>query len=82
MFVVYVLKSAAGNRFYVGVTKDLARRLAEHNGGKNQSTKSHKPWRVVFTETFNTLSEARRKEALIKSWKNPEYIKKTLGILD
>ena len=33
MFTVYVLRSSTTEKLYVGQTKDLMRRLAEHNTG-------------------------------------------------
>ena len=48
MWFVYVLVSRAG-RTYVGVAKDVARRLRQHNGelrGGARSTRAGRPWRV------------------------------------
>ena len=33
MFYVYVLKSLKDNNFYTGYTKDLKKRLQQHNNG-------------------------------------------------
>jgi len=49
---VYVLVSADGSRTYVGVTSDLPRRLAQHNGerpGGAKSTRAGRPWAVGAT---------------------------------
>lgn len=49
---VYVLVSADGGRTYVGVTCDLPRRLAQHNGecpGGAKSTRAGRPWSVGAT---------------------------------
>jgi putative endonuclease len=49
---VYVLVSADGGRTYVGVTSDLPRRLAQHNGeqpGGAKSTRAGRPWSVGAT---------------------------------
>ncbi|MBX5439230.1 MAG: GIY-YIG nuclease family protein [Thermoflavifilum sp.] len=32
-YYVYVLRSEHCDRMYIGITSDIARRLAEHNGG-------------------------------------------------
>jgi putative endonuclease len=49
---VYVLVSADGGRTYVGITCDLPRRLAQHNGdrpGGAKSTRAGRPWSVGAT---------------------------------
>lgn len=46
---VYVLESADRKRTYVGVAKDPARRVTQHNGeepGGARSTRAGRPWRV------------------------------------
>ncbi|HUX48465.1 MAG TPA: GIY-YIG nuclease family protein [Dehalococcoidia bacterium] len=64
----------------MGSTKDMARRIAQHNSGKNKSTKSYRPWQLVYYESFQTLAKARRREREIKSWKSHEYMEKALRI--
>ena len=80
MFFIYVLRSQTTGRYYVGSTSNVARRLAQHNDGINKSTRPARPWRVVYTESFDSLPDARRREARLKSWKNPAYMRKQLGI--
>ena len=49
---VYVLVSDGGDRTYVGITTDLQRRLAQHNGelpGGARSTRAGRPWTVGRT---------------------------------
>jgi putative endonuclease len=58
MFKVYVIKSLAHHRFYVGFSSDLARRIAEHNSGKTKSTKGYRPWMLLFSEEYPTRQEA------------------------
>ncbi|HVO72808.1 MAG TPA: GIY-YIG nuclease family protein [Ignavibacteriaceae bacterium] len=70
MYKVYILKSLLINRFYIGHTEDLAERLKRHNGGRVRSTKAYKPWGVVYTEEYETKSEAYRREQEIKSYKS------------
>nr|WP_299384610.1 GIY-YIG nuclease family protein [Allomuricauda sp.] len=67
MFYVYVLYSTGCHRYYVGMTTNIERRLAEHNHGKTRSTKSFIPWTVVHRESFKTRLEARQREKYLKS---------------
>jgi predicted GIY-YIG superfamily endonuclease len=48
-WIVYVLVAADGGRTYVGMTTDLERRLAQHNGelpGGAKATRAGRPWSV------------------------------------
>ena len=62
---VYVLQNLAG-RFYVGVTEDVAQRLAQHNTGGSRWTKGKGPWRLVWQSELLPLGAARKLENLLK----------------
>jgi putative endonuclease len=74
MFYTYILYSASADRYYVGSTADMNVRIEQHNAGRNKSTKAGKPWSIQYTETFATLSEARKREIEIKNKKSRKYI--------
>ena len=57
----------APHRRYVGVTSDLAARLAAHNAGQNRSTAAWRPWDVDVCIAFRTEATALRFEAYLKS---------------
>ena len=67
---VYVLVAAAGDRTYVGVTTEIERRQAEHNGerpGGARTTTAGRPWRLgAAFGPFPDRSEAQRVEAEVK----------------
>ena len=66
MFYVYVLQSQANEeRYYLGSTIDLRRRLESHNSGKNKATKGHQ-WTLVYYEAFISLKSARSREHKLK----------------
>lgn len=67
MYHVYILLSEVKNRTYTGVAEDVDKRLAEHNAGRVKSSSPHRPYKVIHTESFATLSEARQKEKYYKS---------------
>jgi putative endonuclease len=76
-FFVYVLVSEIkGLRFYVGISENIDRRIAEHNSGKTKSTKGYIPWQLFFFEKHNSRKEARHREKYLKAGSGKELIKK------
>lgn len=66
---VYILKSLKDNNHYVGISKDPNKRLKEHNDGKCFSTKSRKPFILIYTEQCKNIISARLREKHLKSLK-------------
>lgn len=76
MFFVYIIVSKSkGLRFYVGMTQNVKKRIAEHNSGRTKSTKGYITWELFFFESYNTRLEAREKEKYYKSGIGKETIK-------
>ena len=69
-WTVYVLVAAAGDRTYVGVTTDLERRLAQHNGerpGGAKATRAGRPWRLgAAFGPYDGRGDAQRVERALK----------------
>jgi len=76
MVYVYVLVSKKSGKLYVGITKDLDKRLAEHNAGKSKFTKGHIPWIRVYQETHEDYPSARKREKYLKSAAGKKWLKK------
>jgi putative endonuclease len=76
MITVYVLRGAA--RRYVGITNDLARRLAEHRGGSH-SGKLIGDFVVLHTETFPDYATARSREKFLKSGQGRAWLDERFG---
>ena len=70
MYTVYILKSRFNERYYIGHTADLEKRLKEHNSGRTKSTKAFIPYEIVYTKDYETKSEAFLREREIKSFKS------------
>ena len=66
-YFVYVLKSEMTDSSYVGHTSNLEKRLVEHNNGKSLSTRTKRPWRLVYKEEYTMRSEAASRERYFKS---------------
>jgi putative endonuclease len=71
---IYILFSFKINRYYVGSTDDLGWRLERHNSGWGRYTKKGIPWKLVYYETYQTKSEALKREKEIKRKKSRKYI--------
>lgn len=64
MWHVYMIRSRLKKWFYVGSTNRLEKRLVEHNNGFVQSTKSYRPFDLVFLRELEI--DARNYEKKIK----------------
>ena len=78
MYFVYVLKSLTRKYLYVGLTKDLERRVQEHNSGKEKTTQPYRPFVLVYRESYSSRKEARQREKYLKSGSGKEWLKKIL----
>jgi len=57
----YILYSEKLDKYYVGSCINLERRLYEHNIGHSKFTSSGIPWKIVYTEEFETTASARQR---------------------
>jgi putative endonuclease len=66
-YFVYMLASAT-RELYIGVTRDLERRLAEHRSGHDPDSYSsrHSTNRLVYFEMTGDISAAIRREKRLK----------------
>lgn len=66
---VYILR-CRDERYYVGTTKDnLERRVNEHNNGHYGGfTKSRRPVVLVYSESFDRITDAIAAERQLKGW--------------
>ncbi len=73
---VYVLESKVDKSWYIGYTTDVARRLTEHNTSKNISTKTKKPWQILYFEAYRDKRNALGREKFLKSGSGHTFLKK------
>ena len=63
---VYILSCRDGY-LYTGYTTNLRRRFSQHKAGKGSKfTRSHLPVKLVYHESYKSMSEALRREIAIK----------------
>jgi len=78
MYYVYLIQCNDGS-IYTGITNDLERRFGEHKNKKGGNyTQSHTVKKIMYTEEYQTRSEALKREAKIKSWRR----EKKLDLID
>ncbi|MFN4957031.1 MAG: GIY-YIG nuclease family protein [Cyclobacteriaceae bacterium] len=75
MFYAYILQSEKVGTYYYGHTKDLDNRQKMHNLGKVRYTQPRRPWKVVYSEPFDSKSEALKRELFFKSIEGYRYLK-------
>ena len=67
---VYILASARNGTLYVGVTRDIVRRLHEHRSDALPGfTERYGVHRLVHLEEYDWLADAIAREKRLKKWK-------------
>jgi putative endonuclease len=75
---VYILRSLSRDFLYVGSTKDLTRRLREHEEGAVQSTKAHRPLVLAGYVAVPSEKKARELEKYFKTGSGKAVLKKRI----
>ena len=81
MFYTYILYSSKLDRYYVGTTDHVDRRVNEHNSAyyKNAYTSKGIPWELKLSIPCANSSEAYRLETFIKKMKSRVFIEKMVS---
>jgi len=79
-FYVYILHSELDDNFYTGYTKDLNKRLTEHQMGKVNSTKNRRPLKLIYWEGCLNQQDATRREKYLKSGSGKIYLRNRLKL--
>src|SRR5258705_6095768 len=70
LFFVYILASQRNGTLYIGVTNNLARRIAEHKAKLVPGfTRKYGVDLLVYFEAFDSILEARAREHAMKRWR-------------
>lgn len=75
LYYIYAIRSLKDGRIYVGMTRDVEKRLRGHNYGQTRSTKSYVPWELIFLKEVIGRSEARQLEKYYKGGSGKEFLK-------
>jgi len=75
---VYILHNPKTNRYYIGSTINLKRRLKQHKSGNTRTTRVLQTNELIYKEEYKNIQEARLREKQIKSFKSKIYIEKLI----
>ncbi len=79
---MYILECSNGT-FYTGSTKDLDRRIAQHQAGEGANyTKKHLPVKLVYYEKFQRIDFAFEREKQVQKWSRKKKLALMSGRID
>jgi putative endonuclease len=80
MYYVYILQSIKKPSWlYKGSTKDLKKRINEHNQGKTFSTAPYSPFKLIYYEAYLLKEDVKAREKYLKTSMGKRVIKKQLA---
>ncbi len=82
MLYVYILESIKDKSHYIGITKNLLKRLKAHNCGGSNFTNKRKPYKLIWYCAFNNKNKAFQFEKYLKSGSGIAFSKKHLFIIN
>jgi len=74
MWYVYIISNIKTQNWYTGSTKDLRKRILNHNVEKNKSTKHGVPWKLIYYEVCLNREDAQSRERYLKSGMGKRYL--------
>lgn len=73
-YYIYILESEKEGTYYIGSSQDPEKRLEKHNLPHQGYTGRKQPWKLVYTEFYNTKSEALSREKFLKRQKSSAFL--------
>jgi putative endonuclease len=80
-YYTYVLQTIKDNRFYIGYTNNLRKRLMKHKAGYVSSTKDRLPVKLVYFEGCLDKKLAVKREKQLKTGFGRAYLKRRLRVV-
>ena len=79
MYQVYLLENTTDKSWYIGMTSNLKRRIAEHRAGKGgRTTRLKQGWKLIYFKSYIEKSDAVGREGFLKGGSGRKYLKKHL----
>lgn len=80
-FYIYIIYNIKHDKFYIGQSIDLNKRIIEHNEGlSNYTSKYDGEWILCYHEEYKSRSEAIKRERFFKKQKNKVFYKKLCSL--
>ena len=82
MFYIYILYSQKSDKYYIGLTTDVGRRLKEHNNPSENKkyTSKHLQWEMkAYFECSDSRGEGLIIERFIKNQKSRVFLEKLIA---
>ena len=77
MYFVYIIVSVRRpDRYYVGLTENVRKRLGQHNVGIVHSTAPFRPWRLRTAVCFSSKTRATDFERYLKTGSGIAFLRK------
>lgn len=78
IWYTYTLYNKDLNKFYIGFTNNLKRRLKEHRCKKTHTTSRMTGWKLVYYEACLSKRDAQKREKQLKTGFGRGYLKRRL----
>lgn len=77
MYYVYRIRSRHHpEKSFIGVSRDMDKRLRRHNDGMVEATREHRPWKISFYAAFSRKERAYAFEDFLKSPEGKKFGRK------
>ena len=77
-YYVYILESLKDGSLYIGYTRDLKKRLKQHNSRRDTYTKKYIPWQLIHYEAYRNEKDVKRREKYLKTSQGSRLLKRML----
>jgi putative endonuclease len=71
---VYIILSNSLNKYYKGYSLNVMNRVDQHNNNESRYTANKGPWELVFAQSFETKTEALKREKVLKKYSKAQII--------
>lgn len=77
MYTIYAIHNSDANKVYIGQAMDITERLHQHNHHtfKGYTARFEGEWKLIYTESVATRSEALKREKQLKIYRGREFVK-------
>ena len=79
-YYTYVMYDKTKDKFYIGYTADLKRRIFQHKNHNSYTAKRLKNLNLVYYEACFTEKDARKREQQLKTGFGRGYLRKRLDL--